>query len=199
MKPHFTVAQLTSVPRTARRVLLGILLACASFGAVADSYRVDTTHSFVQFRTQHLGFSWLIGRFNRFDGKFSYDANGPSAIEMEVQTASVDSNHAERDKHLRSADFLNSKKYPRASFVSSGYDGDAERGELRGELTLHGVTRPITIAMRKIGEGKDPWGGYRVGFAGEAVITRADFNINRDLGPTARQVELSLFIEGVRN
>jgi len=177
-----------------------VLIATAMPTHAAD-YRIDLAHSFVQFRTQHLGFSWLIGRFNRFEGGFEYDAGdarGPRNIRVELDTASIDSNHAERDKHLRSDDFLDTDSYPRAVFTGTGYDGDADGGELRGDLELHGVTRPIVISMRKIGEGDDPWGGYRVGFEGSATIARSDFGIDRNLGPMAEMVELSLYIEGIR-
>jgi len=169
--------------------------------AHAAEYRVDLAHSFVQFRTQHLGFSWLIGRFNRFEGRFEYDAanaDGPTNIRVELDTASIDSNHAERDKHLRGDDFLDTDAYPRAVFTGAAYAGDANAGELRGDLELHGVTRPIVITMRKIGEGDDPWGGYRVGFEGSTVIARSDFGIDYNLGPMAEKVELSLYIEGIR-
>ena len=187
-------------------MLFAPMLFIIAFGgaspALAAEYRVDPAHSFVQFRTQHLGFSWLVGRFNRFDGVFNYDAGnaaGPTAIKVTLETASVDSNHAERDKHLRGEDFLHVKKYPQATFVSDGdYNGDANGGQLRGNLTLHGVTRPVSIAVTKIGEGKDPWGGYRVGFEGKLVITRRDFGMNYDLGPMAEKVELNLYIEGIR-
>lgn len=178
-------------------IAAAILIAAAT-PAPAAEYRIDLAHSFVQFRTQHLGFSWLIGRFNRFEGAFEYDAGGPRNIRVELDAASVDSNHAERDKHLRSADFLDTDNHPRAVFTSVGYDGDANAGELRGELQLHGVTRPIVISMRKIGEGDDPWDGYRVGFEGRATITRSDFGIDYNLGPMAETVELSLYIEGIR-
>ena len=169
--------------------------------AVAAEYRIDLAHSFVQFRTQHLGFSWLIGRFNRFSGNFEYDAangDGPRNITVDLDATSVDSNHAERDKHLRSDDFLDTDTYPSAKFTGTGYSGDADGGELRGDLELHGVTRPVVITMRKIGEGPDPWGGYRVGFEGSTVIARSDFKIDYDLGPLSENIELSLYIEGIR-
>ena len=182
-------------------IVVGALSLWATTPAVAAEYRIDLAHSFVQFRTQHLGFSWLIGRFNRFEGGFEYDAaddRGPQNIRVQLETASVDSNHAERDKHLRSDDFLDTDTYPRAVFTGTGYSGDADGGELRGDLELHGVTRPIVITLRKIGEGDDPWGGYRAGFEGSAVIARSDFGITYDLGPLAENIELSLYVEGIR-
>lgn len=171
--------------------------------AQAADYVIDTegAHAFVQFKISHLGYSWLLGRFNEFEGSFSYDENNPSAAEVAVtiQTASVDSNHAERDEHLRSADFLNVAAHPEASFVSTNYapNGDGT-GVLSGQFTLNGVTRDISIDVTEIGAGQDPWGGYRRGFEGAVTLTLADYNINYDLGPAAKDVEIFLSIEGIR-
>ncbi|RRJ83403.1 YceI family protein [Aestuariirhabdus litorea] len=169
----------------------------------AADYQIDTKgqHAFIQFRIQHLGYSWLYGRFDDFDGTFAYDEAAPanSAVEVTINTASINSNHAERDKHLRSEDFLFVEKFPQAKFVSTevkpGPDGSAT---ITGNLTLRGVTRPVTIAAESIGGGQDPWGGYRQGFLGTTVLTLKDFGINFDLGPDATQVELTLSVEGVR-
>ncbi|HEY9198207.1 MAG TPA: YceI family protein [Gammaproteobacteria bacterium] len=171
--------------------------------APAADYVIDTekAHAFIQFRIQHLGYSWLYGRFNEFDGKFSYDAENPAAnkVEVNIDTASIDSNHAERDKHLRSDDFLDVKKFPQARFVSTKFaDQGNGRATLSGELTLHGVTRPVTIEVEHIGEGDDPWGGYRAGFFGTTTLKLADFGITRDLGPASQNVELMLSVEGIR-
>lgn len=107
--------------------------------------------------------------------------------------------HAERDKHLRSADFLDVNQYPEAQFVSTSYtpNGDGT-ATLDGELTLHGVTRPISIAVEKIGEGQDPWGGHRVGFSGETELQLKDFGIDYNLGPASETVYLGLEVEGIR-
>ncbi|MDJ0831977.1 MAG: YceI family protein [Gammaproteobacteria bacterium] len=169
----------------------------------AADYKIDTKgmHAFIQFRIQHLGFSWLYGQFNDFSGEYSYDQNNPEAAKASVviQAASLDSNHAERDKHLRSDDFLNTDKYPEIRFTSTQYrpSGDSG-GMLYGNLTLHGVTKPIAINIEKIGEGKDPWGGYRSGFSGTAEINRSDFGVDKNLGPASEKVEIILSIEGIR-
>jgi polyisoprenoid-binding protein YceI len=175
-------------------------IACLVPAAQAADYEVDPAHSFVQFRIQHLGFSWLYGRFNRIAGDFAYDPADPSAsqIGIEIDTASVDTNHAERDKHLREEDFLDVKRYPRAVFESTKYTGTAEEGTLEGVLTLHGVSKPISLAVKKIGEGPDPWGGYRAGFLGSFTLSRGDFGIDYDLGPAGETVEMELGIEGIR-
>lgn len=171
--------------------------------ASAEDYVIDTkdAHAFIQFRIKHLGYSWLLGRFNDFSGTFSYDENKPetSKVEVTINTASIDSNHAERDKHLRSDEFLDVKKFPEAKFVSTGYQEKSDKtGVLSGELTLHGVTRPVTIKVKPVGHGPDPWGGYRRGFTGVTRLELADYNINYDLGPASRKVQLLLSVEGIR-
>ena len=169
----------------------------------ADNYVIDTkgAHAFVQFRIQHLGYSWLYGRFNDFSGRFTYDEKDPSASNTEVviKTASIDSNHAERDKHLRDERFLDTDQHPEARFVSTGWTetGDG-KATLTGDFTLRGVTKPITIDVEHIGHGPDPWGGYRRGFQGSTTLTLADFGITYDLGPASTEVELILSVEGIR-
>jgi polyisoprenoid-binding protein YceI len=190
-----------------KKRLLSVAVSTAmmlSAGAAdAADYVIDTkgAHAFVNFKIKHLGYSWLHGRFNTFDGKFSYDAKNPDAsqIVVNIDTTSLDSNHAERDKHLRGKDFLNVDKYPTASFKSSSIKfDDAETGEVTGEFTLHGVTKTITFEIDKIGEGKDPWGGYRVGFEGETSLKLSDYGIDYNLGPASTHVDIGLFIEGIR-
>ena len=170
---------------------------------LAEKYVIDTegSHAFIQFRIQHLGYSWLSGRFNTFSGNFEYDENNPdkASVQVEIDVASIDSNHAERDKHLRGDDFLDVKKFPKARFESTSFkdigDGTAI---LKGNLTLHGVTKPVTIDVEHIGHGPDPWGGYRRGFEGTTRIALADYDINYNLGEKSKEVELTLSIEGIR-
>jgi len=180
-----------------------LLLASASPFTQAADYVVDTqgAHAFVQFKVSHLGYSWLHGRFNTFTGQFSYDAAklSDAKISLEIDTKSVDSNHAERDKHLRSPDFLNTDKHPKATFVSSkvvpGTDGQFD---LIGQFTFNGVTKEITIKASKTGEGQDPWGGYRAGFHGTTEIKLGDYGIKNILGPASETIYLDLVVEGVR-
>ena len=169
--------------------------------ALAERYELDPTHSFIQFSISHLGFSLLQGRFNEMSGEFHYDEKNPNAakISVSVNTASVDSNHAERDKHIRNEDFLNVDKFPTAKFVSSSFNElGGDKAELKGDLTLHGVTKPITVDVKFIGAGTDPWGGYRRGYVGTTTIKRSDYGISYNLGPAAESMELQFFIEGIR-
>jgi polyisoprenoid-binding protein YceI len=185
--------------RNFARGLIAALLMAGGTVQAAD-YRIDPSHSFVRFKIQHLGYSWMWGGFNDVDGNFTYDAANPgvSNINLTIQTASVDTNHAERDKHLRSDDFLDVKRYPTATFKSTKFAPDGTGGTLEGELTLHGVTRPISVRVDKIGEGPDPWGGYRAGFLGTASLNRGNFGMKYDLGPKSESMDFELGIEGIR-
>ena len=183
-------------------LLLALMLSVPGL-ALAEDYVVDTkgAHAFVHFRIQHLGYSWLYGRFNDFEGRFSYDSEKPddSRVEMTLDVASIDSNHAERDKHLRGEDFFDVAKFPTARFVSTSFEDHGDgTATLKGDLTIKEVTRPVTIAVTHVGHGEDPWGGYRRGFQGSTTITLKDFNINYDLGPASREAELIISLEGVR-
>ncbi len=188
-----------------RRLLIPLLFftLAAATPLQAEEYVIDTkgNHAFIQFRIKHLGYSWLYGRFNDFSGSFSYDEKNPSAakVKVDIDPASIDSNHAERDKHLRSAEFLAVEQYPQAGFVSTSYEEKADgTAVLKGDLTLRGVTKPVTIQVQQIGHGPDPWGGYRRGFHGTTQIALADFGIPFDLGPASKNVELELSVEGIR-
>lgn len=108
-------------------------------------------------------------------------------MNVTINTTSVDTNHAERDKHLRSADFLNTAKYPLATFTSTSVKKDGDDLDITGDLTLNGVTKPVTLEAKLIGQGDDPWGGKRAGFEAEGKIKLKDFNIKTDLGQLLRK------------
>lgn len=189
--------------KTLGSIVLGASLALTGVTAQAADYTIDTQgqHAFINFKISHLGFSWLYGRFNDFEGTFSWDADAPEAsrISVNIDPASVDSDHAERDKHLRSGDFLDVDAYPEASFVSTGVEAlDNGRLAVTGDLTLHGVTKEVVIDAAVVGEGDDPWGNYRAGFEGTTKIRLADFGINAQLGPKSEEVFLTLSVEGIR-
>lgn len=188
-----------------KKTLLGLtaasLLASAGSALAAD-YKFDKEgqHAFIQFRINHLGYSWIYGGFNDFDGAFTFDPANPAGdkVNVTINTNSVDTNHAERDKHIRSADFLNVSKYPQATFTSTEVKKDGDEYDISGNLTLNGVTKPVTLEAKLIGQGNDPWGNYRAGFEAEGTIKLKDFNITQDLGPASQEVQLIISVEGVR-
>ncbi len=177
-----------------------LLATCLMQPAFAAKYEIDNqgSHASINFKISHMGFSFLTGRFNEFNGSFEYDEKQPesSSIVVNINTASVDSNHAERDKHLRSDDFFDVKNHPSAKFISTKFvKKGQDKLSILGNLTLLGVTKPVTIDAIKIGQGEDPWGGYRVGFSGSTSIEMSDFDFDSDYG----SVYLDLHIEGIRD
>ena len=186
-----------------RLSLLAVVASLAVAGPVcAADYVIDTdkSHASVNFRIKHLGYSWLTGRFDDFNGTFAFDDAKPEAskVKVEINTDSINSNHAERDKHLRSKDFLDTATYPKAVFESTAVKMNGDKASIVGNLTLHGVTKEIEIAAEPVGGGEDPWGGYRQGFVGTTTLPLKDFGIDYDLGPASQEVELTLNVEGIR-
>lgn len=172
--------------------------------AQAASYTVDTEgdHAFVQFKISHLGFSYILGNFADFSGEFDYDPDNleEASVAFDVQVASLNSNHAERDRHILSEDFLDADEYPTATFESTGFEstGDDE-GIVTGELTLHGETQTIEMPVTLLGEGDDPWGGYRAGFEGSTTLVLSEFGIDMQKFPESmRELELYVTFEGIR-
>lgn len=170
--------------------------------ATAADYTIDTSgaHASVNFKISHLGYSFIKGRFNEFRGSFSFDANDieSSKVSVVIDTKSIDTNHAERDKHIRSGDFIDASKYTEAQFTSTRVTQTKDKMvQIEGDLLLHGVSKPIVIEAEFIGEGDDPWGGYRAGFIGTTRLELADFGIPV-MGP-ASYADMELHIEGIRN
>ncbi|WP_416308061.1 YceI family protein [Neptunicella sp. SCSIO 80796] len=182
-----------------KKLILATALLTASQMANAADYVIDTkgAHASINFKVSHLGYSYVTGRFNTFDGKFSYDAAKPeaSSVTVNIDTTSVDTNHAKRNKHVLGDDFLKTDDFTTAKFVSTKVESTGDESmDIHGDLTLLGVTKPIVIKATKIGEGDDPWGGYRAGFEGTTSINMGDFGIKMDFG----KVEFDLIVEGVK-
>jgi len=193
--------------KTLAALAIGTALLTAGQAMAAD-YTIDKEgqHAFVDFKISHLGYSYINGTFKDWKGTFSWDAAKPedTKIDVTLQTASVFTNQAERDKHISSKDFLDVATYPTATFKSTsvkatGKNADGkDTADVTGDLTLHGTTKPVVIKAVFNGEGKDPWGGYRAGFSGTTTINRQDFGKMMDLGPQSNELTLTFDFEGVR-
>jgi len=182
-----------------------LLLVGFSTTALAEDYAIDIKgqHAFIQFKIKHLGYSWILGEFRKFNGNFSYDEKHPehNKVSVTIEANSIDTNHAERNKHLRSPDFFDVKEYPTITFNSTSYEDKGHgKGIIHGKLTLRGVSKNMDVTVMQIGTGKDPWGGYRRGFEGHATLHLSDYGMPfaPKLGPVSENVELFLSIEGVR-
>ena len=174
-----------------------ITMVLAPLQAFAEDYVIDLVHSTIEFKVSHLGYSYVVGRFNKFDGDFSYDPENPSTatINITIDLASVDSNFAERDKHVRSDKFFDVKKHPDSTFTSTKFEENPDGTfTVIGEFSLRGITNSITIEGEHIGDGKDPWGGYRRGMEGVIIFDAEDYGLPEWVG----DVEMYLVAEGIR-
>lgn len=187
--------------------LFMLALAVGPAPALAAEYTIDATHSQVLFKVRHLGISIVTGRFEEFFGLFSFDRDHPeeASVTATIDMASVNTNSEDRDEHLRSFDFFDVGNFPEMIFVSHTA---VPRGEgmfdLEGELTLRGITRPVTLEAEYTGSARDPWGNDRVAFVAETTIDRREFGIRwnklLDAGGlvVGNQIRIILEIEGVK-
>ncbi len=170
-------------------------------------FSIDPSHSRLGFAVRHLGLSKVRGNFEQFEGAVHLDPADLSSLEThaEVQAASITTHDAQRDAHLRSADFFDVEQHPTLSFKSAG--AGAVRGNrftLRGDLTMHGVTRPVELEAEFMGEQTDPWGGRRIAFEAHTRVNRRDFGLTwgvvLEAGGllVADEVDITLEIEAVQ-
>jgi polyisoprenoid-binding protein YceI len=192
------------------RIGLGLLvvaaLAAVAFlaspsasGPEAETYDLDPYHSTVLFRISHLGVSNFYGRFNGISGSFTVAEGATGAVSVTIPVASVDTANEKRDAHLKSPDFFSAEQFPEITFKSDAlkHAGGANY-EAKGTLTLHGVSKEVTIAVERIGSKETPM-GYRTGFEGAVTIRRSDFGMKYGLdGALGDEVKLILAIEGIR-
>ena len=169
-------------------------------GYVAGTYTIDPGHSDVAFTVRHLMVSKVRGHFTRFQGELTL-APDPlaSSVTATIELASIDTNNPQRDDDLRSANFFEVDTYPTISYRSTGVRHSEDGFDLEGELTIRGVTRPVTLALDVNGFTKDPYGGTRAGFSATGEIDRKDFdittNIPMDGGGVVIGDTIQLFIE----
>lgn len=198
------------------RVVLGSLAIAAAVAGVAtvspaesranrptldDTYKVDPVHSAMVFRIKHLGVSHFYGRFNEIGGSFTFDDNVASELSFDIQvkTASVDTNANGRDNHLKSADFFNAKQFPTISFKSTAVKQTSkETYDVTGDLTLHGVTKSMTVQMEFVGDGdRGQRFGYRAGFDTTFTINRRDFGMDYMPAMLGDKVKIMFGLVGV--
>jgi polyisoprenoid-binding protein YceI len=148
-------------------------------GYVAGTWDIDPIHSEVSFVVRHMVVSKVRGRFNEFEGTI-ITADDPlaSSVKATVAAGSIDTNQEQRDAHVRSADFLDVESHPTISFTSTGLRPEGEHFVLHGELTIRGVTKPVSLDLEFNGFGPDLHGGTRVGFSATTEINRQDFGVS---------------------
>jgi polyisoprenoid-binding protein YceI len=169
--------------------------------AASATYKIDTAHSYMLFRVKHMDLAWAYGRFNEFSGTVNFDEANPAAcsVNVEVKTASVDTGIAKRDDHLRTPDYLNVAQFPTMTFQSTAIKKVGEgQYDVTGNLTFHGVTKPVTARFEKTGAGIDRNNVPVVGFEGTFTIKRSDFGQKVSAKQLGDEVRVTLSIEGIK-
>jgi len=171
------------------------------------TWDIDLAHSNLGFTVRHLVISKVRGRFARWAGTLTLDEAHPerSQVEARIEAASIDTHEPQRDAHLRSADFLDTDRYPEITFRSTRIEKAGEnRYQVTGDLTIAGVTRPVRLEVEALGRTKDPWGGERAGFSARTTIDRRDFGLvwNQALETggvvVGEKVEIDIEVEAVK-
>ena len=146
-----------------------------------STWNLDATHSNAGFSVRHLMISNVRGEFRQLSGTLQYDPANveKSVVSITIQAASIDTREPNRDAHLKSADFFETEKYPEITFNSTQWQHkNDDELIVKGDLTMHGVTRPVVLTAERTATMKDPWGGTRVGFTGKTKINRKDFGLH---------------------
>ena len=143
------------------------------------TWTIDPSHSTIEFVAKHMMITTVKGRFAEFEGTVVADETNlaASTVEVTMQSASLDTRSEQRDAHLRSPDFLDVEQYPEVTFRSTRIEGTKDEFQLTGDLTIRGVTRPVTLDVTFEGEGKDPWGGTRASFSARGKFDRRDYGL----------------------
>lgn len=160
---------------------------------LTGDYVVDASHSRFGFVARHAMVTKVRGQFNEFEGNLFLDAENPanSTGELTVQAKSIDTRNADRDNHIRSNDFLAMDEFPQIIFSTTAIAGGPEQWKVNGDLTVRGVTKPVTLDVTYLGTSPDPWGNTRVGFEGSTVVNRKDWGVNWNLALEAGGVLVS--------
>jgi polyisoprenoid-binding protein YceI len=148
---------------------------------LTGSYAIDPAHTRIGFVARHAMVTKVRGSFNEFTGTGYFDAENPtnSSAMLTIKAASIDTRNADRDAHLRSNDFFAMDQYPEITFTSTRIEQvDAENFRVTGDLTIKGVTRPVTIEVEYTGAAVDPFGNQRIGFEGTTTVNRKDWGVN---------------------
>ena len=145
------------------------------------TYTIDPTHSRIGFVARHAMVTKVRGSFNQFEGSGYFDAENPanSRVQLTIQAASIDTRNADRDGHLRSNDFFDMDTYPEITFASTSVEQVSEDTyRVTGDLTIKGVTQPVTVDFEYTGTARDPFGNQRIGFEGSTTVNRKDWGVN---------------------
>ena len=179
-------------------ILCAIGFALPTYGA--DSYTVDPVHSSIVFGIKHNGVTDFYGAFKAISGTVMFDSAdaSKSTVELTVPVESIDTRNEKRDQHLKSPDFFNAKQFPTITFKSSKIEGSGESYKISGDLTVHGVTKPITVDFKRGADGKGGQGKTVGGGEARFTIKRSDYDMKFMEGPLGDEVNIILSLEGAK-
>jgi polyisoprenoid-binding protein YceI len=145
----------------------------------AKTYALDPSHTTAEFVVRHLMITKVRGRFTAVAGTIEVPegSNVPLSVDVTIEAGSIDTREPQRDTHLKSADFLDAEKFPAITFKSTGIDGSGDAFKVRGDLTIHGVTREVVLDTTFEGRTTDPWGNDRIGYEAHTKISRKDYGL----------------------
>ena len=174
---------------------------------ITGDYSIDPAHTRIGFSARHAMVTKVRGQFREFDAKAHVDTDNPSNswAEVTINAASIDTGNADRDAHLRSADFFDVEKYPTITFRSTQVERDGSDWTITGDLTIKDVTKPVTIVFEETGAAVDPFGNTRVGFEGEVTVNRKDWGLTWNAALetggvlVSEKVKLEFDISAIRN
>lgn len=186
--------------KSLKLILIAILSSVGLTAYGGDSYKVDPVHSSVLFSVKHFGVTDFYGDFKEISGTVILDTADPSksSVELNVPVESLDSRNEKRDQHLKSPDFFNAKQFPTITFKSNKVEGAGDTYKITGDLTIHGVTKPVTAEFKKGAENKGQKGEVRSGGETRFTIKRSDFDMKFMMGPLGDDVNIILSLEGVK-
>lgn len=167
----------------------------ASGVASAAKYDIDPDHTFVVFKVNHLGIGTAYGMFRQTTGNYDPDKG---SLNVTIDADSLYTANKKRDEHLRGPDFFNVKQFPKITFESTKVEKKGDGIMITGKLTIKGKTQEVSFPMKKVGEGKDPWGNYRTGYEGTVTIDRMKYGVDYMPDGLSSDVTLTLAVEGVR-
>ncbi len=182
------------------RLILAVVFSSLGLTAYGDTFKVDPVHSSLIFSAKHFGVTDFYGQFKEINGIVTFDAANPSknSVELSVPVESIDTHNDKRDQHLKSPDFFNAQQFPMLTFKSTKIEGSGDTYKVTGDLTIHGVTKPITIDFKKGGEGKGGKGEVRGGGEARFAIKRSDYDMKFMAGPVGDDVSIIVGLEGVK-
>ena len=188
-----------------RRITLGLALfsvvSLASAALAADTYKIDPEHGTIIYRVKHFDIGNAYGRFNKPTGTIMLDSADPSksTFTFEVKTENVDTANPKRDAHLKSPDFFDAKQFPTISFKSKSVKADGDKYDVTGDLTMHGVTKEITLTLNKVSEKDTGKMGFRTGWTTETTLKRSDYGMSGMVGPLGDDVAIIISLEAAKS